>query len=149
MQLNTAFHAQLHGNARRPRMIALVEHLRRLTDRYLHLHLAVLGGVERLQQEHQQILDAARDRDAAAVAECTRVHLATSHDFVLSYLLEHDFGTDQPARRRRDCRRSPIPTRGLLIAGEEVPAASGDTIPVLNPATGSRSRRSRAPAWRT
>jgi DNA-binding GntR family transcriptional regulator len=91
MQLNTAFHAQLHGHAGRPRMIALVEHLRRLTDRYLHLHLAVLGGVDRLQQEHQQILDATRDRDGAAVAECTHIHLASSHEFVLSYLLDHDF----------------------------------------------------------
>lgn len=100
MRLNTAFHAQLHGNAGRPRMIALVEHLRRLTDRYLHLHLAVLGGLERLHAEHQQILDAARARDAAAVAECTRVHLATSHEFVLSYLLEHDLSTahDKEAR---------------------------------------------------
>lgn len=29
-----------------------------------------------------------------------------------------------------------IPTRGLLIGGEEVPAADGNTLPVLNPATG-------------
>jgi DNA-binding GntR family transcriptional regulator len=90
MDVNADFHAQLHGNAGRPRMIALVEHLRRLTDRYLHFNFAVIGGLERLQNEHAQILDAARRRDAAAVAECTRVHLATSHDFVLSYLLEHD-----------------------------------------------------------
>ncbi|MPZ74636.1 MAG: aldehyde dehydrogenase family protein, partial [Nitriliruptorales bacterium] len=31
---------------------------------------------------------------------------------------------------------SDVPTRGLLIGGQEVPAASGDTIEVLNPATG-------------
>ena len=31
---------------------------------------------------------------------------------------------------------SDVPTRGLLIDGREVPAASGDTLPVLNPATG-------------
>ncbi|MPZ74635.1 MAG: FCD domain-containing protein [Nitriliruptorales bacterium] len=90
MRANAAFHAQLHASAGRPRMIALVEHLRRLTDRYLHLHLSVIGGLERLQDEHAQILDAARRRDPAAVAECTHVHLATSHEFVLSYLLEHD-----------------------------------------------------------
>lgn len=87
---NAAFHAQVHGAAQRPRMIALVEHLRRLTDRYLHLHLAVIGGVDRLQEEHGRILEAARRRDAAEVSERTRLHLATSHDFVLSYLLEHD-----------------------------------------------------------
>lgn len=90
MATNAAFHAELHGNAGRPRMVALVEHLRRLTDRYLHLHLAVIGSVDRLQDEHAQILEAARRRDPAAVAERTRVHLATSHDFVLSYLLEHE-----------------------------------------------------------
>ena len=31
---------------------------------------------------------------------------------------------------------APVLTRGLLIDGEEVPAQSGNTIPVLNPATG-------------
>lgn len=90
LSLNAQFHGQLHGAAGRPRMVALVERLRRLTDRYLHLHLSVVGAVDRLHEEHAAILDATRRRDAAAVAEATRVHLATSHNFILSLLLEHD-----------------------------------------------------------
>ena len=90
LALNSQFHAQVHGASGRPRMVALVEHLRRLTDRYLHLHLSVLGGLDRLNDEHAAILAAVRQRDPLAVSEATRVHLATSHEFILSYLLEHD-----------------------------------------------------------
>ena len=86
---NAAFHAVVYTRAGRPRTVALVEQLRRLTDRYVHFHLDVVGGVEHLQDEHRQILAAVRAGDAVLTAELTRVHLASSHDFVLRYLLDH------------------------------------------------------------
>ncbi|GGJ59889.1 FCD domain-containing protein [Streptomyces brasiliensis] len=71
-------------------MIDLVEHLRRQTDRYLYLHVGVFGELDHLHHEHRQILDAARDGDAAATAELTRTHLATSHEFILRHLIDHE-----------------------------------------------------------
>lgn len=88
MVANAAFHALIYQRAQRPRTVALIEQLRRLTDRYLHLHLDVIGSVEHLQHEHRQILAGVDAGDAARVAELTRVHLATSHEFILRYLLE-------------------------------------------------------------
>lgn len=85
---NARFHALVFSRADRPRMIALTEQLRRLTDRYLHLHLDVIGDVDHLHTEHRQILDAIRRGDPSEVAELTRLHLATSHDFILRYLLD-------------------------------------------------------------
>lgn len=41
-----------------------------------------------MHEEHRQILAAVRRRNRTEVAELTRLHLATSHDFVLRYLLE-------------------------------------------------------------
>jgi len=67
-------------------MVALIEQLRSLTDRYLYLD--VIGDVEHMHEEHRQILAAVRRRNPAEVAELTRLHLATSHDFILRYLLE-------------------------------------------------------------
>lgn len=90
MATNAAFHAQVYERSRRPRMIGMVEHLRRLTDRYLRLHLEIIGQVEHLHAEHEAILGAVTRRDADAVADLTAHHLATSHEFVLSYLLEHE-----------------------------------------------------------
>ena len=87
------FHALIYARADRPRMVALVEQLRWLTDRYLYLHLDVIGDIEHLHDEHRQILAAVRRRDPAEVAELTRLHLATSHDFILRYLLEASVGT--------------------------------------------------------
>jgi DNA-binding GntR family transcriptional regulator len=90
VEANAAFHAEVYTLAGRPRMIALVEQLRRLTDRYVYFHLDVVGQAAHLQEEHRQILAAVRDGDAHAAAELTRTHLASSHAVVLDYLLAHD-----------------------------------------------------------
>jgi DNA-binding GntR family transcriptional regulator len=87
LDANGRFHALIYRQADRPRMIALVEQLRRLDDRYVYLHLDVIGDVTHLHEEHRQILAAVRRGDSREVAELTRVHLETSHDFILQYLL--------------------------------------------------------------
>lgn len=92
VESNAAFHAEVYTLAGRPRMVALVEQLRRLTDRYVYFHLDVVGKAGHLQQEHRQILDAVRAQDATAAAELTRAHLASSHAVVLDYLLAQEQG---------------------------------------------------------
>ncbi len=86
LDANTRFHRALYEKSGRPRWIALVESLRSQTDRYLHLHLAVIGTAGHLHNEHQHILEAAQARDASAVEDLTRRHLQSSHDFILEYL---------------------------------------------------------------
>jgi DNA-binding GntR family transcriptional regulator len=85
---NTNFHAAVYRRADRPRMIELVERLRGLTDRYMYVHLEVIGQTEHLVSEHLSILAAVESGDAALAARLTREHLATSHDFILTYLLQ-------------------------------------------------------------
>jgi DNA-binding GntR family transcriptional regulator len=86
---NTEFHAAIYKHANRPLMIELVERLRGLTDRYMYVHLEVVGQTEHLVSEHLGILTAVESGDAALAARLTREHLATSHDFILTYLLEN------------------------------------------------------------
>ena len=89
MAANTEFHAAVYRRANRPRTIELIEQLRRLTDRYIHLHLEVIGQTEHMQTEHDAILAAVERGDAALTARLTREHLATAHDHILTYLVEN------------------------------------------------------------
>jgi DNA-binding GntR family transcriptional regulator len=91
---NADFHAAVYQRANRPRMIELVERLRRLTDRYMYVHLEVIGQTEHLTSEHLAILDAVESGDSASAAKLTREHLATSHEYILAYLLENEATAD-------------------------------------------------------
>jgi DNA-binding GntR family transcriptional regulator len=94
LRANAAFHAAVYMQANRPRMVEQIERLRKLTDRYLLLHLEVIGQTDHLQQEHATILAAVTAGDATQAAEVTRVHLETSHEFILRYLLENAVSPD-------------------------------------------------------
>lgn len=89
LSANARFHSLVYTKGDRPRMIQTTEQLRRLTDRYLYLHVGVFGNVDHLHVEHRHILAAVRAGDANAAAELTRAHLATSHEFILRYLLKN------------------------------------------------------------
>ncbi|AEV74963.1 transcriptional regulator [Mycolicibacterium rhodesiae NBB3] len=86
---NTEFHAAVYRRANRPRTIELIEQLRRLTDRYVFMHLQEVGTSGLINSEHEQILAAVERGDAAGTARLTSVHLANAHDNILGYLLDH------------------------------------------------------------
>lgn len=90
LQANTEFHAVLYRRCGRPRMIKLVEHLRVLSERYIHSHLTVIGHTEHLHEEHSAIFAAAEQGDGEQLEALVRQHLATSHDVILTYLLDRD-----------------------------------------------------------
>jgi DNA-binding GntR family transcriptional regulator len=86
---NTEFHAAVYRKANRPRTVELVEQLRRLTDRYIYLHIESIGETDHLEAEHRSILAAVESGDGPLTAQLTRVHLAAAHDHILTYLLEN------------------------------------------------------------
>lgn len=90
LRFNARFHRLVYSRAHRPRSVELVDQLRCLTDRYLYLHVGVFGAVDHLHEEHRRILAAVRAGDAAETEELTRLHLATSHELILQYLLNHE-----------------------------------------------------------
>lgn len=100
LELNTRFHALVYTKANRPTMIHITEQLRRLTDRYLYLHVGVFGDMGHLHEEHRQIYDAVSRGDAIAAADLTRKHLATSHDFILRFLLDSELASHEPDEPR-------------------------------------------------
>jgi DNA-binding GntR family transcriptional regulator len=90
LRFNASFHRLVYSRAHRPRSVELVDRLRCLTDRYLYLHVGVFGAVDHLHEEHRRILAAVRAGDGAETEELTRLHLATSHELILRYLLDHE-----------------------------------------------------------
>src|SRR5690242_10296014 len=68
---NTEFHAAVYRRASRPRTIELIEQLRRLTDRYVFMHLQEIGAAGHFGSEHEEILAAVESRDAAGTARLT------------------------------------------------------------------------------
>lgn len=89
---HATFHAQVYTLSGRPRAIALVENLRRLTERYLRVHLSHVEATPHLHDEHRAIMAAVSDGDPTAVERLVHDHLATAHDFILGHLLEHEMG---------------------------------------------------------
>ncbi len=86
---NAEFHAAVYRRANRPRTIELIEQLRRLTDRYVFMHLQEIGAAGHFGSEHEEILAAVESGDAAGTARLTGAHLANAHDNILGYLLDH------------------------------------------------------------
>lgn len=84
---NAQFHALVYTRADRPRMVELIEQARRLTDRYLYLHVGVFGDRTALHAAHRGILDAARRGDADDTAELTRLHIVRAHAAIHDYLV--------------------------------------------------------------
>jgi DNA-binding GntR family transcriptional regulator len=60
----------------------------------------VFGDMGHLHEEHRQIYDAVSRGDAIAAADLTRKHLATSHDFILRFLLDGELASLEPEESR-------------------------------------------------
>ena len=113
LDAHVRFHAQFYGQSGRPRMIALVENLRHQAERYLRLHLSSPASAH-LRPEHEAMMRAAVEGDAALVEKLTLEHLRTSHDLILGHLLDSDTarGTRPRTQRRGGGNRASGNTEG-------------------------------------
>jgi DNA-binding GntR family transcriptional regulator len=86
LELDNQFHGLIYSCADRPHIIEITDHLRRLTGRYLHLHLGVFEKMGQLHEDHRRIYSAVGHRNAAAAARLMRTHLATAHEILREVL---------------------------------------------------------------
>jgi DNA-binding GntR family transcriptional regulator len=89
---NWLFHSTLYLPAQRPRLLSMIKQLHDTVDRYLRLHVSVLNYKTKGQEEHWQLLDACRRRDADAAARLLEQHIETVAVLLAKYLPK-----DQPA----------------------------------------------------
>jgi DNA-binding GntR family transcriptional regulator len=75
-----------------PRLCALIAGQRNVMQPYLQALNTLVGRRATAQREHREILDAAKRRDGARLAELTVAHLRTSAQGMIRYLVERAAG---------------------------------------------------------
>lgn len=76
--LNRRFHMALYAKAGRPRLLQLVDRELAVFDRYLRFFLAARGRERMAQQDHAEMLEAARRRDTATAVAVLERHIDTA-----------------------------------------------------------------------
>jgi DNA-binding GntR family transcriptional regulator len=85
-ELNWRFHSTLYAPADRPRTLAAVESLHRLTDRYSRMQLALTHGESTADEEHREILALAKRRDARRAPAFLSAHIRRAGHALVTYL---------------------------------------------------------------
>lgn len=91
--LNTQFHTIIYPASGWPHLCALIEAQRNVVQPYLRLAAAYLGRTETAHAEHIAILDAAKARDGARLAELTVTHMRRTASELVEYLTNRRRGT--------------------------------------------------------
>jgi DNA-binding GntR family transcriptional regulator len=74
-RLNWQFHSILYSRAIQPRFMAIIRNVNNSGERYTRLQLYLTHGTKHANEEHHQILELCRQRDAAAASRLLREHI--------------------------------------------------------------------------
>jgi DNA-binding GntR family transcriptional regulator len=85
-ELNWRFHATLYAPASRPRTMAQVEHLHRLTDRYTRMQLSLTHGESAADAEHRELLSLTQKRDTRRAPAFLRSHILKAGEVLAAFL---------------------------------------------------------------
>ncbi|QBD82525.1 GntR family transcriptional regulator [Ktedonosporobacter rubrisoli] len=85
-EVNWRFHSTLYTVAQRPRLLSMIKLLHTQIDRYLRIHVSLLNYRTKGEQEHRQILEACRQRDAERATSLLEQHIKTVEEMLATYL---------------------------------------------------------------
>lgn len=86
LTLNSEFHAAIYPASGWPRLCALIDQQRNVVAPYHRLAAAHLGRTESAHAEHEEILQAAVDRDGPRLARLTVEHIRHTAHMLIEYL---------------------------------------------------------------
>ena len=104
--INWEFHWTLLASANRPRALALIANLHRLSDRYSRLYMVLMRDATTAQREHRAILARVAARDGRGAARLLERHILHARHEILSRLVEQRAAGRRPSRAQR---RAPHP----------------------------------------
>ncbi|WP_420412837.1 GntR family transcriptional regulator [Roseibium sp.] len=87
--LNKAFHCTLYAPAQRPRLLAHIQSLHDLAERYLRFTLKYFDYQPKSAEEHDAILQACYQRDAKEAERLTSKHITEAGSILEEYLANH------------------------------------------------------------
>jgi DNA-binding GntR family transcriptional regulator len=85
--LNRKFHETLYSPCARPRLLAHINSLCDLADRYLRIAATSLGYTERSHREHRALLEAVEARDADRAARILNAHIMDAGEALHAFLV--------------------------------------------------------------
>ncbi len=74
-RLNWQFHSIFYSRADQPRFMAIIRNVNNSGERYTRLQLYLTHGMKRANEEHHQILNLCRQRDATGACKLLRQHI--------------------------------------------------------------------------
>ncbi|WP_206078330.1 GntR family transcriptional regulator [Poseidonocella sp. HB161398] len=93
-ELNRRFHLVLYSRAGQPKLLALTENALSSFDRYLRFHLAAHGRAHLSQEEHRDMLEAARAGDIPRATRVLRRHLDTAAATIAAFFAARGTGAE-------------------------------------------------------
>jgi len=88
-ELNSRFHMRIYAEGGRPRLEKLIASFRQASGAYQRLFAVDQPGATETQEQHEEIFDACRRRDAVAAGDAVRRHLSRTHSILDAALRRH------------------------------------------------------------
>lgn len=88
-RLNWQFHATLYSKANRPHFMSIIQMINNNGDRYTRLQLYLTQAFEQAKQEHRQLLELCRKRDAVAACDLLERHIHNAGRMLKEFLKQH------------------------------------------------------------
>jgi DNA-binding GntR family transcriptional regulator len=88
IHLNREFHVAIYATAGEQRLSDLIDNYLDLAERYRRIFHSLKDRAEHTVEEHQELFDALRDRDAERMSRLTREHLAQTATALVEALLQ-------------------------------------------------------------
>lgn len=110
-RLNAEFHRSLYRRADAPYFLRAVEQARVNLGRYLIMTWGSPGQMDRSQDDHRQILEACRRRDADAASQIVERHVRAIGATIVDQIRRQelaDLARPRPQRRRRAAEKNDI-----------------------------------------
>jgi DNA-binding GntR family transcriptional regulator len=104
--LNWEFHSLLYSGANRPRFMSVIRNVNHNGERYTRLQLFLTHGMKRANEEHHELLELCRKREAVAACKLLRHHILHAGQSLKEVVQENraarQGATRQATRRRKD-----------------------------------------------
>lgn len=85
-ELNRLFHEVLYRQAKRPRLLKLIQIMHNNVERYMRLYLATMNYQSKSQKQHWDLLNACKKKDVKLAKKILSQHMADASDRLSEFL---------------------------------------------------------------